>query len=154
MTQWIRNKARARIYGRDTPDGQKSPACVYCGRAVLIGRLPSDSEAGLAAAVLDHVDPVGGNKRENLVTACWSCNSEKGKRTPEEWEDHRLAQGHTSPRPRWRARRPEPPGSLTIRARAATRRPVCASKEAACAMQLEAIDDRRKAAAEGARRRR
>lgn len=154
MTQWLRNTTRARIYARDTPEGQKSPACTYCGRAVLIGRLPSDSESGLAAAVVDHVDPNGGNKPKNLVTACWSCNAEKGKRTPEEWEDSRLEAGHKSSKPRWRSRRPEPAGNLTARARAAGKRPFCPQKEPYCSAQLELIEDRRTAAAEAARRRR
>jgi hypothetical protein len=49
--------------------------CSYCGRRG--GRL-----------TLDHVVPVsrgGTSELRNLVTACVSCNSAKGTRTPQEW---------------------------------------------------------------------
>ena len=81
--QWIRDKARVGIYDRDTPAGQKSPACVYCGFAVRVGLLPSESE--LRAATLDHVDPAGPNSPENLVTACAECNWRKRGRTLRDW---------------------------------------------------------------------
>jgi 5-methylcytosine-specific restriction endonuclease McrA len=52
-------------------DGYK---CQYCGR--------------LADLTIDHILPLsrgGSNNRDNLTTACRSCNSAKGDRTPEEW---------------------------------------------------------------------
>jgi 5-methylcytosine-specific restriction endonuclease McrA len=48
--------------------------CVYCGNA--------------SAATIDHVVPLaqaGGHHAANFVRACKSCNSSKGKRTPEQW---------------------------------------------------------------------
>lgn len=59
---------RARIYERD------AFACVYCGSAEDI--------------TIDHVVPrvAGGrSSAENLATACRTCNSSKGGRTPQEW---------------------------------------------------------------------
>lgn len=40
------------------------------------------------SATLDHVVPHsrgGSDDPASLVTACWSCNRDKGNRTPEEW---------------------------------------------------------------------
>lgn len=51
-------------------------SCVYCGKRNI-------------DLTLDHVIPVskgGKNTWDNLVTACKSCNSKKGDRTPEEAE--------------------------------------------------------------------
>ena len=65
---WIRQEKRLAIYMRD------GLACVYCG-------------AGLEEDVqltLDHYTPVsrgGNNDARNLVTACKTCNSARGKRT-------------------------------------------------------------------------
>lgn len=59
---------RSRIYERD------AFACVYCGSAEDI--------------TIDHVVPrvAGGRSHaDNLATACRSCNSSKGGRTPQEW---------------------------------------------------------------------
>ena len=59
---------RARIYERD------AFACVYCGSAEDI--------------TIDHVVPrvAGGRSHaDNLATACRTCNSSKGGRTPQEW---------------------------------------------------------------------
>jgi hypothetical protein len=56
--------------------------CVYCG-------LPN-------AATVDHVIPRsrgGAHASENLVRACRRCNSQKGKRTPDEWQERRRARG-------------------------------------------------------------
>ena len=145
MTQWIRDEKRAKIYTRDTPDGQVSPACIYCGRAVLLGRTPSDSDGGLAAATLDHVNPAGGNGAKNLVTCCWDCNTSKGKRTPAQWERH----GNL---PRWRSKRPKPAETIAERVALAVARPLFA--EQACSLKVRATDDRRVAGAEASRRRR
>jgi 5-methylcytosine-specific restriction endonuclease McrA len=58
---------RKRLHERD------AYRCRYCG--------------GYENLVLDHVIPLsrdGSDDDENLVTACWSCNSRKSDRTPEE----------------------------------------------------------------------
>lgn len=50
--------------------------CVYCG-----GDVSSDPQC-------DHIFPIsrgGKNALDNLATACRSCNSSKGDKTPEEW---------------------------------------------------------------------
>lgn len=157
MTQWLRNSTRAAIYVRDQPPGQKSPACVYCGRAVRIGEQPGPSDASQSAAVIDHVIPGAGNARTNLVTACWSCNRDKGERTPDEWEMDRLERG-LDPVPRWRSRRPEPrdanglPLSLQERADAAIARDVCRTSQKKCREQLQEMEWNRQAAAYAARR--
>jgi 5-methylcytosine-specific restriction endonuclease McrA len=44
--------------------------CVYC-------QAPADS--------LDHVDPEGPHALQNLAAACKTCNSKKGRRTPDQW---------------------------------------------------------------------
>ena len=49
-------------------------ACVYCGATKRI--------------VMDHFHPVclgGGTTRDNVVPACWRCNSEKSRMTPERY---------------------------------------------------------------------
>lgn len=53
-------------------------ACVYCSSPLNL--------------TLDHVIPQsrgGSHEPSNLVTACRSCNSSKGAKTPEEWEASR-----------------------------------------------------------------
>ena len=60
---WIRKDLRLAIYIRD------EGACVYCGSNRFL--------------TLDHLHPVskgGGNRPRNLVTACSTCNSERGDR--------------------------------------------------------------------------
>lgn len=57
--------------------------CAYCGR-------PLCCPCALTAdpAVLDHVLPLGRggpDTDENILLACWPCNSSKGDRTPSEW---------------------------------------------------------------------
>lgn len=56
--------------------------CSYCETKLdfRLGRSQS-------TATLDHVSPRqlgGGDEEDNLVLACWSCNSRKGSRTPEQ----------------------------------------------------------------------
>lgn len=156
MSQWIRDRARALIYERDTPPGRSSPACVYCGRAVLLGLAAGDTDTTLRAATLDHVLPVqagGSNHPENLVTACWRCNAAKGQRTPAEWEALAAA-GELQPLPPWTygtgAKRREPPAAtMAERADLATLRPICDTDD--CRDQAERIDRRRRDGAEGAR---
>jgi 5-methylcytosine-specific restriction endonuclease McrA len=70
--KWIRQDKRLAIYLRD------GCSCVYCGHAQDEG----------ATLTLDHVtaQSLGGtNKETNLVTACLSCNSSKGKLTVKEF---------------------------------------------------------------------
>lgn len=63
-------RQRLRIYMRDCF------TCRYCDRAM--NPLSED-------LTLDHADPEGGNEDSNLVTACRTCNSRKGSRTPAAW---------------------------------------------------------------------
>ena len=72
--------ATRRALCKDTPElrifiGQLlSEPCAYCG--------------ALDNITIDHVMPLSrGGKHEpaNLVAACYSCNSSKGARTPDEW---------------------------------------------------------------------
>lgn len=68
--KWIRPEKRHAIYERD------HFACVYCGKSIF------DHE-GLTLT-LDHVRPqeLGGtNDATNLVTACKTCNSTKGRKS-------------------------------------------------------------------------
>ncbi len=37
------------------------------------------------------MEPFGGNDSENLVTACWDCNGDKGDKSLEAWLLHRRA---------------------------------------------------------------
>lgn len=64
-SKWIRPEKRLAIYARD------GFACVYC-------KCPADEHE--MPLTLDHVTPRelgGSNKANNLVTACWTCNSTK-----------------------------------------------------------------------------
>jgi hypothetical protein len=61
----IHPRLRLQVYCRD------SFACRYCGAAG-------------EQLTLDHVKPGGPDSALNLVTACASCNSQKGQRTPAE----------------------------------------------------------------------
>ena len=56
-------KESLRVYRRD------SFTCRYC----------ADKGGDLT---VDHIDPEGGNSMENFATACRSCNSKKGRSTP------------------------------------------------------------------------
>ena len=68
-------KKRLRVYMRDCF------TCRYCDRAM--NPLSDD-------LTIDHIDPVGGDEDANLVTACRSCNSAKGRRSPVAWSNSRL----------------------------------------------------------------
>jgi hypothetical protein len=70
--KWIRNTRRCAIYARDRF------MCVYC------------EEPG-KRLLLDHVEPFGGNESDNLVSACWDCNGEKGDKSLDAWLLHRRA---------------------------------------------------------------
>lgn len=64
-TPWLRH--RSFVFQRD------GYTCVYCG------------SVDRATLTLDHVIPraqAGSDERDNLVTACWSCNRTKWARTP------------------------------------------------------------------------
>jgi len=66
--KWIRPKKRKAIYVRD------DLACVYCGKGIEDGII----------FTLDHLIPQelgGSNHESNLVTACKTCNSQKGSKT-------------------------------------------------------------------------
>lgn len=65
----LREQVRAR-------DGDN---CRYCGHEVIW----TDRRSPLGGTY-DHLDPYGENSIENLVVACRGCNSQKGRRTPEE----------------------------------------------------------------------
>lgn len=54
-------------------------ACRYCSRVVSW-----KDRRGPSGATYDHVIPGGGDTLENLVVACRSCNSAKGRRRPED----------------------------------------------------------------------
>lgn len=53
--------------------------CRYCG-TVVDWKDRRSSKGG----TYDHVDPEGPNTPDNLVVACRGCNSQKGRRTPED----------------------------------------------------------------------
>jgi len=53
--------------------------CQYCGKTVNW-----KDRRGPDGGTYDHVDPYGENTIDNIVVSCRSCNSKKGKRTPEE----------------------------------------------------------------------
>lgn len=53
--------------------------CRYCGVEVNWS-----DRRGPQGGTYDHVNPRGGNDYENIVVACRSCNSRKGRRTPAE----------------------------------------------------------------------
>ena len=69
---WCRPSTRLALYLRD------GMCCVYCG---------AKAEDG-AKLTLDHMTPYtlgGSNKADNLVTACVSCNSARGKKSVTEF---------------------------------------------------------------------
>lgn len=56
--------------------------CMYCG-----------DQFKHADLTRDHIIPMsrgGKDTWENVVTACYRCNNQKGNRTPEEWQGHKL----------------------------------------------------------------
>lgn len=56
--------------------------CLYCGEQFTQMDLTRD-----------HIIPMsrgGSDNWENVVTACYRCNNQKGNRTPEEWGKHNL----------------------------------------------------------------
>lgn len=56
--------------------------CMYCG-----------DQFKQADLTRDHIIPMsrgGADSWENVVTACYRCNNQKGNRTPEEWGKHKL----------------------------------------------------------------
>lgn len=70
-SKWIRREKRLAIYLRD------GLACVYCGLSVEDG----------TSLTLDHLTPFSSGGRhhaENLVTACFRCNSSRGAR---DWQE-------------------------------------------------------------------
>lgn len=70
-SKWIRRSTRLAIYARDGHE------CVYCG-----------AKAGDVLLTLDHVEPQelgGGNGPDNLVTACFDCNSAKRHLNMADW---------------------------------------------------------------------
>lgn len=85
---------RKRIHERDNYQcwycGKQLPQMATCapGRLVVLG-------ADVATApTVDHLDPRvrgGYDLDNNLVTACRSCNSQKGKKTVEEYRDYLAA---------------------------------------------------------------
>jgi len=74
--RWCRSTRRLGLYIRD------GLACVWCGDTIESG----------ATLTLDHIVPYangggtwgnGGNENSNLLTACKSCNSSRGRRSVE-----------------------------------------------------------------------
>ena len=87
--RWIRRKRREAIYARD------QHRCVYC-------------EATDCKLTLDHYRGRS-NATENLVTACYSCNSSKQGKTINQWFKVLRSRGidtrRVSRRIRWALRR-------------------------------------------------
>lgn len=72
---------RARVYQRD------GLVCRYCGIQCVEAR-QNDERKMTGVATVDHVIPRsegGSNGFDNLVTACFTCNTRKAKRTGEEY---------------------------------------------------------------------
>lgn len=70
---------RAKVYERD------GLRCSYCGVQCLAKR-PIGVRTMANLATVDHVIPRamgGSNSADNLVTACFTCNTQKAKRTAE-----------------------------------------------------------------------
>jgi 5-methylcytosine-specific restriction endonuclease McrA len=97
------DRVKATVFERDRW------ACRYCGEAVFLSpalRALEELSPGHGywhgngrrelmtkllldrCAAVDHVNPVtrgGGDELENLVCACWSCNTKKSDGDPAEW---------------------------------------------------------------------
>lgn len=60
--------------------------CSYCGKSGLVIYSADDH----AMATVDHVRPIskGGGvfDKDNLTVSCYTCNQQKGSKSPEEWE--------------------------------------------------------------------
>lgn len=75
-----RNKALSRDHAlREAIVTRDRGHCRYCHKRVDFADRVSDD-----GGTYDHKDPDGPNTLENVVVACRGCNTEKGKRTPEE----------------------------------------------------------------------
>jgi 5-methylcytosine-specific restriction endonuclease McrA len=88
---WIRREKRLRIYERD------GFRCVWCLRRVATLQDVA-KEKHLALATLDHLVPRergGSNEAPNLVTACATCNQDRGTRSAVAYAFDRY--GHAAP---------------------------------------------------------
>src|ERR1051325_6432750 len=90
MKSELSKAKRLRIYQRDEYQ------CWYCGKQ-LINDTPMSSASSLTVPdimllpTLDHLHPRikgGYDTDENLVTACRRCNSEKGRKTVDEYRSY------------------------------------------------------------------
>jgi 5-methylcytosine-specific restriction endonuclease McrA len=62
---------------REELAAENCDTCPYCNRPIYAG-----GQWGKATATVDHIEPRiagGSDERENLVIACYSCNSAKGE---------------------------------------------------------------------------
>ncbi len=87
---WIRPVKRLAIYLRD------ECACVWCGHTAL--RVAPDGKPP-ALLTLDHLEPDGGHRIDNLVTSCDSCNFARKRTDVFGWLaglDARLEEGATA----------------------------------------------------------
>jgi len=71
---WIRESTRWAIYLRD------DLRCVYCGVSAL-----ELAFLDWGFLTLDHVVRDGSNSPKNLVTACYDCNNDKGRKSTRAW---------------------------------------------------------------------
>lgn len=98
-SNWIHKPRRLALYARD------KFRCVYCGAG------PEDGDGVLLT--LDHLIPRGSegstHANENLVTACFDCNSTKQNLSQRQWHAH-LVEKQIAPR------------GIGLRVRAAIRR--------------------------------
>ena len=77
-SDWCWRPTRLAIYHRD------GFCCAYCGQKLTTGKGTRGRVRPGREATLDHVIPVdrgGTNAATNLVTACLTCNAQKGHQT-------------------------------------------------------------------------
>lgn len=78
-------------YARAVEEGGDRVLCCYCDVPLRLRVNAPATPAQASPAVLDHVIPVidfeetPDNSPDNVVAACWQCNTAKGDRTPAEW---------------------------------------------------------------------
>jgi 5-methylcytosine-specific restriction endonuclease McrA len=79
---------RALLRKKEIVRAEMGDVCRYCGAP--------------GSRVVEHMVPTsrgGDHRRKNLTISCSRCNGEKGKKTPAEWQQWRLARGLPWPPP-------------------------------------------------------
>lgn len=97
MPEWVKETLEGRAPPAKPPRATRKDfhasngwRCAYCCKTVVPAF--TEGQPQHRWATIDHIVPriSGGKDGDNLTTACFSCNSEKGSRTLEQFFNRRL----------------------------------------------------------------